>query len=149
MGRMEEHRHRRKVRNWPHFWVWSTTHPLTKLFPLFDRVMIIFTVSIEDEMERALARLFLQQFMGAQKQVAQTPHCEFRRGNDPPKEIHSSRGSNGLRSTCGIDVRWALLWSGDQTGRNSLITPLRSYNLQMQILLCRSKSNLPMQRRRP
>ena len=58
-----------------------------KIRLLFLRTMVIFTVDFQEEMERALTRLFLQQFAGAQKQVSQSPHCEFRRGNDPPKEI--------------------------------------------------------------
>jgi actin related protein 2/3 complex subunit 2 len=49
--------------------------------------MVIFTVNFEDEMEKSLTRLFLQQFEGAQKQVSLSPHCEFRRGNDPPKDV--------------------------------------------------------------
>jgi actin related protein 2/3 complex subunit 2 len=58
--------------------------------------MIIFTVKLADEMERALARVFLQQFVGAQKQISQTPHCEFRRGNDPPKELLSPFGDTAV-----------------------------------------------------
>lgn len=51
------------------------------------RTMIIFIADFEDDMERALARLFLQQFAGAQKQISTSPHCEFRRPNEPPKEV--------------------------------------------------------------
>lgn len=49
--------------------------------------MIIFIVEVEDTTERALARLFLQQFEVAQKKVAQSPHCEFRRANEPTSEV--------------------------------------------------------------
>jgi hypothetical protein len=49
--------------------------------------MIIFVVKLEDTTERALARLFLQQFELAQKKVAQSPHCEFRRVNEPTSEV--------------------------------------------------------------
>jgi hypothetical protein len=49
--------------------------------------MVVFTVDFKDVTERSLARLFLQQFAGVQKQVAQSPHIEFRRSNEPPKEI--------------------------------------------------------------
>mmetsp|Transcript_4474 Transcript_4474/g.7014 ORF Transcript_4474/g.7014 Transcript_4474/m.7014 type:complete len:124 (+) Transcript_4474:74-445(+) len=40
-------------------------------------------------MERALARLFLQQFEGTQRNVPLTPHCEFRRPNQLTKELKS------------------------------------------------------------
>ena len=52
-------------------------------------------------MERSLARLFLQQFAGAQKQVAQSPHCEYRRCSDPPKEFMNLEASQTSGSdTC-------------------------------------------------
>lgn len=41
--------------------------------------MVVFVVSFEEEMERSLARLFLQQFEATQNKVPLTPHCEFRR----------------------------------------------------------------------
>ena len=49
--------------------------------------MIVFTVCFQNEVERALARLFLQQFAGEQKHVPQSPHCDYRRPSDPPKEL--------------------------------------------------------------
>ena len=49
--------------------------------------MIVFVVSFVDEMERSLARLFLQQLQMTQTKVALTPHCEFRRPNDVTKEL--------------------------------------------------------------
>jgi actin related protein 2/3 complex subunit 2 len=61
--------------------------------------MVVFTVDFKDVTERSLARLFLQQFAGVQKQVAQSPHIEFRRSNDPPKEI-LDLGIQGSSSTC-------------------------------------------------
>jgi actin related protein 2/3 complex subunit 2 len=65
----------------------------------FARAMVVFTVDFKDATERSLARLFLQQFAGVQKQVAQSPHIEFRRSNDPPKEI-LDLGIQGSSSTC-------------------------------------------------
>lgn len=49
--------------------------------------MVIFMVCCKDQTEKALARLFLQQFEHSQKGVVQSPHCEFRRPNDPPAEV--------------------------------------------------------------
>lgn len=53
--------------------------------------MIIFTVTIKDDIERSLGRLFCQQFAGVKQQQAtatsSSPHVEFRRATDPPKEL--------------------------------------------------------------
>ena len=56
--------------------------------------MLVFAVEFQDETERALARLFMQQFAGCGKQISQSPHCEFRRGNEAPKEIIDIVGAN-------------------------------------------------------
>jgi actin related protein 2/3 complex subunit 2 len=61
--------------------------------------MVVFTVDFNDVTDRSLARLFLQQFAGVQKQVAQSPHIEFRLSNDPPKEI-LDLGIQVSSSTC-------------------------------------------------
>ena len=58
------------------------------------RVMVVFVVSFEEEMERCLARLFLQQFEVTQRKIPLTPHCEFRRPNQATKELKSIIGSN-------------------------------------------------------
>ena len=51
--------------------------------------MVVFVVSFEEEMERCLARLFLQQFEVTQRKIPLTPHCEFRRPNQATKELKS------------------------------------------------------------
>ena len=66
----------------------SISHLPASPFP-FSRTMIVFAVSFEDEMERSLARLFLQQFQVTQTKVPLTPHCEFRRPNNLTKELES------------------------------------------------------------
>ena len=53
------------------------------------RVTVVFAVSFEEEMERCLARLFLQQFEVTQRKIPLTPHCEFRRPNQATKELKS------------------------------------------------------------
>lgn len=55
--------------------------------------MVVFVVSFEEEMERSLARLFLQQFEVTQSKVPLTPHCEFRRPNQLTKELKSVESS--------------------------------------------------------
>lgn len=51
--------------------------------------MVVFVVSFEEEMERCLARLFLQQFEVTQRKIPLTPHCEYRRPNQATKELQS------------------------------------------------------------
>jgi hypothetical protein len=83
-----------------YFWVVSVLLCLSKLhFFFFTRAMLVFTVDFKDVTERTLARLFLQQVTAVQKQVAQSPHMEFRRSNEPPKEI-LDLGVQGSSSTC-------------------------------------------------
>lgn len=53
------------------------------------RVIIVFVVSFEEEIERCLARLFLQQFEITQRKIPWTPYCEFRRSNQITKELRS------------------------------------------------------------
>ena len=55
--------------------------------------MVVFVVSFEEEMERCLARLFLQQFEVTQRKIPLTPHCEFRRPNQATKEFKSVIGN--------------------------------------------------------
>mmetsp|Transcript_29152 Transcript_29152/g.62470 ORF Transcript_29152/g.62470 Transcript_29152/m.62470 type:complete len:136 (-) Transcript_29152:926-1333(-) len=51
--------------------------------------MVVYIVSFKEEMERCLARLFLQQFEVTQRKIPLTPHCEFRRPNQATKEFKS------------------------------------------------------------
>mmetsp|Transcript_5770 Transcript_5770/g.11887 ORF Transcript_5770/g.11887 Transcript_5770/m.11887 type:complete len:157 (-) Transcript_5770:372-842(-) len=60
----------------------------------YFRVMVVFVVSFEDEMERCLARLFLQQFEVTQRKIPLTPHCEFRRPNQATTELKRVMGHN-------------------------------------------------------
>jgi len=57
-----------------------------------DRVTVVFPVDFEDETDRALARLYLQHFVEAQRKAstkADAPLCDFRRGNNLPAEVAS------------------------------------------------------------
>lgn len=56
--------------------------------------MVVFVVSFEEEMERCLARLFLQQFEVTQRKIPLTPHCEYRRPNQATKELQNILGNN-------------------------------------------------------
>lgn len=59
------------------------------------KAMMVYKVCFEDEMERSLARLFLQQFQVTQSKVPLTPHCEYRRPNDATKELKQIMNETG------------------------------------------------------
>jgi hypothetical protein len=56
-----------------------------------ERVIVVIPVAFYIETDRALAKLFLQQFHQAQRKSSakNAPICDFRRCNDPPREILS------------------------------------------------------------
>ena len=73
--------------------------------------MVVFVVSFEEEMERSLARLFLQQFEVTQSKVPLTPHCEFRRPNQLTTELKSVERSLIGDTTCShlVTTRWLFI----------------------------------------
>ena len=60
-----------------------------------DRVTVVFAVDFDDEADRALARLYLQQFAKAKGKGNGAPLCGFRRGGDPPREVASVYDDSG------------------------------------------------------
>ncbi len=54
-----------------------------------ERVTIVIPIIFQYETDRALAKLFVQQFRQAQQQSSarNVPVCDFRRPNEPPREI--------------------------------------------------------------
>ena len=60
-----------------------------------ERVTIVIPVVFENDTERAFAKLFLQQFQQAQRKSSakNAPICDFRRCNEPPREMASVQGS--------------------------------------------------------
>jgi actin related protein 2/3 complex, subunit 2 len=84
--------------------------------------MVIFTVNISDDIERSLGRLFCQQFAGTKKQqTTPSPHCEFRRSTDPPKELLSLGICNQSLGICAGYLSFtffsSLVQKSDEQGR--------------------------------
>lgn len=63
---------------------------LIQLVPSEDRVMAFFSVIFEDETDRAIAYIFLQEFAEANRRVNGAPNVVF--SKDPPKEIQNAKG---------------------------------------------------------
>ncbi len=68
-----------------------------------DRIIVVIPVVFSDATDKALAKLFLQQFQGAQRMSSakNAPICDFRRPNDPPREVISV---DSLRNICVDDL---------------------------------------------
>lgn len=68
-----------------------------------DRIIVVIPVVFADATDKALAKLFLQQFQGAQRMSSakNAPICDFRRPNDPPREVNSV---DALKNVCVDDL---------------------------------------------
>jgi actin related protein 2/3 complex subunit 2 len=62
------------------------------IIPKPDRVTFVFAVDFEDETDRALARIFLQEFVEAQRSVNNCPPAAYGRGHEPPTEVQGVEG---------------------------------------------------------
>jgi actin related protein 2/3 complex subunit 2 len=60
-------------------------HESMYLIPRADRITIVFSVNFKDPTDQALATVFLQEMLDAQRQVGGAPPCAF--GKDPPMEL--------------------------------------------------------------
>lgn len=59
------------------------------IVPSNDKVTVIFLVAMGDETDRACTRVFLQEFVEAQRSVGNAPPCAYTR--EPPLELRDVR----------------------------------------------------------
>jgi actin related protein 2/3 complex subunit 2 len=59
------------------------------IVPANDKVTVIFLVALNDETDRAISRVFLQEFIEAQRSVGNAPPCAYSR--EPPLELRDVR----------------------------------------------------------
>mmetsp|Transcript_21430 Transcript_21430/g.44644 ORF Transcript_21430/g.44644 Transcript_21430/m.44644 type:complete len:328 (-) Transcript_21430:174-1157(-) len=59
------------------------------IVPKDDRVTVVFSVDFQDETDKAITRIFLQEFVEAQRSVNNCPPAAFSRGHEPPLEVQS------------------------------------------------------------
>jgi actin related protein 2/3 complex subunit 2 len=57
--------------------------------PTAGKVVVIFSVDFEDQFDQALAKVFLQQFMEAQRDVRGAPPIAY--GKEPPRELEGMK----------------------------------------------------------
>ncbi|GMH84036.1 hypothetical protein TrVE_jg10251 [Triparma verrucosa] len=67
-----------------------------------DRVTVVFAVDFADETDKAITRIFLQEFVEAQRSVNNCPPANFSRGSEPPMEIQSFPNADGNPDIAGF-----------------------------------------------
>ncbi|GMH67048.1 hypothetical protein TrLO_g5368 [Triparma laevis f. longispina] len=67
-----------------------------------DRVTVVFAVDFADETDKAITRIFLQEFVEAQRSVNNCPPANFSRGSEPPMEIQSLPNADGNPDIAGF-----------------------------------------------
>ncbi len=86
-----------------------------------DRVNVIFAVDFQDLTDRALCRIFLHEFVEAQRSVNQCPPCDFRRGAEPPLELKDVPGIDRTPDIAGF-VTFTLFKAHVETAAKCLNT---------------------------
>jgi hypothetical protein len=69
------------------------------LYPAGDRILVYFSVVFEDETDRIIAQVFLQQFVDAPKKVNGAPTITF--SKDPSQEVTKTPGFKEVENTVG------------------------------------------------
>mmetsp|Transcript_17173 Transcript_17173/g.34399 ORF Transcript_17173/g.34399 Transcript_17173/m.34399 type:complete len:166 (-) Transcript_17173:85-582(-) len=72
------------------------------IVPKGDRVTVVFAVDFADETDKAVTRIFLQEFVEAQRSVNNCPPANFSRGAEPPMEIQSIPNIDGNPDIAGF-----------------------------------------------
>jgi len=67
-----------------------------------DRVTCIFSVDFADETDKAICRVFMQEFVEAQRSVNNAPPCSYSRGAEPPMELSAIAGISDTPNIAGF-----------------------------------------------
>ena len=67
-----------------------------------DRVTAIFAVDFSDETDKAICRVFMQEFVEAQRSVNNAPPCNYSRGSEPPLELSGVSNINDTPNIAGF-----------------------------------------------
>lgn len=69
------------------------------LVPSNDRVLVVFSVDFQDEADRVIAKVFLQEFAEAQRHVSNAPNVTFTR--EPPNDVTKVKGFKESKNAVG------------------------------------------------
>jgi len=67
-----------------------------------DSVVVIFWVDFADETDKAVCKVFLQEFVESQRSVTGAPSCAYKRGSEPPSELSSFPNIDGTPDIAGF-----------------------------------------------
>jgi actin related protein 2/3 complex subunit 2 len=67
-----------------------------------DRVTVLFAVDFADETDKAICRVFMQEFVEAQRQVNNAPPSSYARGAEPPMELAGMKGVDACPNIAGF-----------------------------------------------
>lgn len=67
-----------------------------------DSVVVIFSVDFADETDKAVCKVFLQEFVESQRSVTGAPSCAYKRGSEPPSELSSFPNIDGTPDIAGF-----------------------------------------------
>jgi len=56
-------------------------------FPKNDRVTVIFSFDFKEKVDRAIAKIFMQEFVEAKRALGAAPPCNWFEGKNPPTEL--------------------------------------------------------------
>ena len=67
-----------------------------------DSVVVIFSVDFQDETDKAICKVLLQEFVEAQRSVNSAPSCDYKRGSEPPMELSDIPGIENTPDIAGF-----------------------------------------------
>lgn len=108
------------------------------MLPRDDRVIIIFSVDFVENVDKVIAKVFLQEFVDARKKIGRAPPCSW--GTNPPAElkefdITENQGNLGY-------ISFAVLKSHVDKGKKEpVIQVLQSFRTFLQYHIKMSKSH--------
>jgi actin related protein 2/3 complex subunit 2 len=70
-----------------------------------EQMSFVFAVDFPEETDRAIAKIFLQEFVEAQRSVNGCPLIEFKRGTDPPFQVNDVKGITNTPDIAGKSTR--------------------------------------------
>ena len=90
------------------------------IVPKGDRVTVVFAVDFADETDKAVTRIFLQEFVEAQRSVNNCPPANFSRGAEPPMEVRDELrskspglGIDAIEDLASLFATSHVIWSSD------------------------------------
>lgn len=113
------------------------------LVPRPDRVTVVYQFDFNDRVDKAVAKVFMQEFVDAKKRMGQAPPCAW--GSNPPSELAAFgvTQNNGSLGFITFSILESHINKGKKEGVIRFISSFRNY-LQYHIKCSKSFFNLRM-----